>query len=66
MWDEQSVQRMMRHLEELVRGVVEGGGKRVRELEMMSAAERRQVLEEWNETGVEYPADKTISELLRR
>jgi amino acid adenylation domain-containing protein len=30
---------------------------------MMSAAERRQVLEEWNETAVEYPADKTISEL---
>jgi amino acid adenylation domain-containing protein len=30
---------------------------------MMSAAERRQVLEEWNETAVEYPAEKTISEL---
>src|SRR6185369_403746 len=52
LWDEESVRRMMRHLEELLRGVVAGGGKRVRELELMSAAERRQVLEEWNERQV--------------
>src|SRR6185369_12954442 len=63
LWDEASVRRMMRHLEELLQGVVEGSGKRVRELDLMSAAERRQVLEEWNETAVAYPADKTISEL---
>jgi acyl carrier protein len=52
LWDEESVRRMMRHLEELLRGVVAGGGKRVRELGMMSAAERQQVLEEWNKRQV--------------
>src|SRR6185369_72463 len=63
LWDEESVRRMMRHLEELLRGVVAGSGQRVRELALMSAAERRQVLEEWNETAAKYPTDKTISEL---
>jgi len=63
LWDEESVRRMMRHLEELLRGVVAGGGKRVRELELMSAAERRQVLEEWNDTAVAYPGERSVAEL---
>src|SRR6185369_2958700 len=63
LWDEESVKRMLQHLEQLLRGVVAGGGQRVRELEMMSAAERRQVLEEWNETAVAYPRERSVAEL---
>src|SRR6185369_11931525 len=63
LWDEESVRRMMRHLEELLRGVVAGSGQRVRELALMSAAERRQVLEQWNETAVAYPRERSVAEL---
>ena len=67
LWDEESVRRLLRHLEELLRGVVEGGdGKLVRELELMSAAERRQVLEEWNETAVESAPIKLSRSCSRR
>jgi non-ribosomal peptide synthetase component F len=37
--------------------------QRLSELEMLTAAERQQLLVEWNETAVEYPAGETIHQL---
>src|SRR5213076_2422579 len=42
---------------------VEDEGLLVGQVDMLTAEERRQVLEEWNETGVEYPKGKCIQEM---
>src|SRR5206468_9569496 len=50
-------------LESLVEALETAPGRSVRSLEVLPAAERQQVLYEWNDTAVEYPREKCIHEL---
>ena len=50
-----TIRRMLEHYERVLEWVVEAPDARIRELTMMSEAERRQIVEEWNETAREYP-----------
>ena len=54
---------MRRALESLVTALETERGAAVSALEVMPEEERRRVLYEWNETGVEYPDNKCIHEL---
>ncbi len=49
--DRESVARLVRHLETLLAGFAAAPELRVSELPLLSAAETRQVLVEWNDTG---------------
>ncbi|HEU4558181.1 MAG TPA: amino acid adenylation domain-containing protein, partial [Longimicrobium sp.] len=47
----------------LVEALDEAPGRPLRNIEVLPQAERRQVLEEWNDTAAEVPADRCIHEL---
>ena len=49
--------------ERLLESVVADPGPRIGGLQILGTAERRQLLEEWNETATPYPADRCVHEL---
>jgi amino acid adenylation domain-containing protein len=63
MFDAATAQRMLGHLQMLLAGMVENPDCPVSVLPILTDAERRQLLVEWNDTQVEYPHDKCIHEL---
>ena len=66
-FDEETVERMSRHYERVVEAAGERDGQsKVSELEMMSEAEQRQVVEEWNRTEREYEAGASIKGMIER
>ena len=58
-----TINRLLEHFEILLEGIAANPGTRVSQLPLLSEAERRQVLVEWNNTATEYPRDKCIHEL---
>jgi len=63
LFDGSTIERMVAHFENLLSGIVENPSQKVSELPILSAAERHQLLVEWNDTAVEYPNDKCIHQL---
>ena len=55
LFDQSTIKRLAQQFELLLRGVVRDPQRRVSELELMSEAERQQVLGQWNETAAAYP-----------
>ncbi|HYR12149.1 MAG TPA: condensation domain-containing protein, partial [Longimicrobium sp.] len=53
-------------LERLVEALEATPGRAIRSLDVLPHAERRQVLEEWNRTEAEYPAEACIHQVLER
>ncbi|HEU0077678.1 MAG TPA: amino acid adenylation domain-containing protein, partial [Longimicrobiaceae bacterium] len=58
-----TVERMLGHLARVLEQVAADADVRLAQLELLSADERALVLEEWNRTAAEYPADRCIHEL---
>jgi amino acid adenylation domain-containing protein len=63
LFDAERIQRMLRHLQVLVEDIVRDPGKRLSELQFLTAAERHQLLVEWNDTRVSCPTEATLHEL---
>jgi amino acid adenylation domain-containing protein len=63
LYDAPTIERMARHFERLLEGVVADPQQRIAELPLLSGAERHQLLVQWNDTAVDYPADRCIHEL---
>ncbi|HEX8559980.1 MAG TPA: amino acid adenylation domain-containing protein [Pyrinomonadaceae bacterium] len=61
--DRASVRRMMAHFETLLRGVVEDPGRRLSALPLLSPAEERRLLVEWNDTRALYPRGESLHQL---
>jgi len=53
--DDGAITRMLGHFRTLLEGMASGRATRVAELPMLAEAERRQVVEEWNDTRRGYP-----------
>jgi amino acid adenylation domain-containing protein len=51
-----TIERYLEYFRTLLEAMVADDGQAVDRLLLLSASERRQVIEEWNETSVEYPA----------
>jgi len=49
--------RLMGHLAELLRGTADDPGRPLSALPLLTAGERRQILEEWNDTAVVLPGE---------
>ena len=64
LFDEATISRMVRHLEVLLGGVVANPDERISHLGLLTEAEREQLLEEWNETTVEFPDGMCIHEMI--
>jgi len=60
LFDSGTILRMMGHYQTLLEEVVRDANLPVWKLAILPEAERRQVLEEWNETAKEYPFGKTV------
>ena len=57
------IERMAAHFLELVNGVVSDTDRKIEAINILSEHERIRLLEEFNDTNAEYPADKTIIDL---
>src|ERR1044072_2886747 len=62
LFDEATVARMAGHYKTLVADILSDPERRIADLALMSEAERRQILERWNDTSREYEA-RCIHEL---
>jgi amino acid adenylation domain-containing protein/non-ribosomal peptide synthase protein (TIGR01720 family) len=60
---EETVARMLGHLNTVITGMAVGLQRKVAELSLLQESERQQVLMEWNRTEHPYPADKCVHEL---
>ncbi|MBZ4423048.1 non-ribosomal peptide synthase/polyketide synthase, partial [Myxococcus sp. RHST-1-4] len=58
--DAATVDRMLGHWRTLLEGLVARPDARLGDLPLLGAEERRQVLVDWNRTGVAYPTDATV------
>jgi amino acid adenylation domain-containing protein/non-ribosomal peptide synthase protein (TIGR01720 family) len=63
LFDGATITRMMSHFQVLLEGIVADPDQVVGKLPLMSAAERQQVLLDWNRTQAPFPEDRTVHEL---
>ena len=63
LFDAGTIVRMMGHYRTLLEGIVADANRRVSELAMLTEAERRQLLVDWNDTEVDYPRDLCVHQL---
>ncbi len=62
-FDPETIRRMLGHLETLLGGMAAAPGQPVADLPLLTPAEERQILHEWNHTDAPYPADKCVHQL---
>ena len=65
LFEEQTIERLMSHYLNVLRGIVESEGRPVSELDFLSDQEREQILVEWNKTRRPYPEDRCVHELFQ-
>ena len=63
MFDEATITRMVGHWQRLLEGIVADATQRIADLPLLSDAEWRQQVVEWNATEAEYPLDRCFHEL---
>ncbi|MGB8190837.1 MAG: amino acid adenylation domain-containing protein, partial [Chitinophagaceae bacterium] len=63
LFEKQTIDRMLDHYENLLRAVVKDTNVSISDLQMLSAAEEKQLLHSFNDTSRDYPTDKTIISL---
>ena len=66
LFDPSTVDRMLVHYRSLLEVAVEGPGRPIASLPMLPAAERHQLIREWNATRVEHPGDVTAHRLFEQ
>jgi amino acid adenylation domain-containing protein/non-ribosomal peptide synthase protein (TIGR01720 family) len=62
-FDAGTVQRMLRHLETLLEGMIANQQEALSELSLVTATERHQLIFEWNETEANFPGNPCLHEL---
>ena len=63
LFKEDSIERMIVHFRELINSIVSDPEQKVSRLSMLNKEEENQLLNEFNNTFAEYPADKTIVDI---
>ena len=63
LFDAPTIRRMIGHLRSLLARIVANPDQRISALSLLTGGERRQILEEWNDTKRDYPAAETYPEL---
>ncbi|AUB43295.1 Non-ribosomal peptide synthetase component F (plasmid) [Nostoc flagelliforme CCNUN1] len=63
LFDGSTIERMTAHFQNLCSAIASNPQQKIFELPVLSAAERQQLLFEWNDTQREYPKDKCIHQL---
>ncbi|HEY0019293.1 MAG TPA: amino acid adenylation domain-containing protein, partial [Longimicrobium sp.] len=63
LWARETVERMLRHLARVLEQVADDADRPLSALELVDAAERARVVDEWNRTDAPYPVDRCIHQL---
>lgn len=63
LFNDDTIARLLGHYQTLLEGVVADHDRRISNLPLLTEAERRRHLSEWNDTASEYPRDKCVHEL---
>jgi len=63
LFDPETIQRLARHFLTLLESILANPDERIATLPMLSAAERRQMIVEWNQTRVERPGKQCLHQL---
>lgn len=63
LFDTDTVTRILTHFQILLAGIVAHPEQCLSELPILTEAERRQLLVEWNNTGTDYPKDRCLHQL---
>ncbi len=63
LYDETTIARLAGHLASVLAAAAARPGRRLSALPLLSAAERHQVVREWNATAADYPRQATVHEL---
>ncbi|HBL59419.1 MAG TPA: non-ribosomal peptide synthetase [Cyanobacteria bacterium UBA8803] len=63
LFDSATITRMTGHFQTLLEGIIANPSQPICELRLLTAAERHQMLVEWNDTYSEYPQDTCIHQL---
>ena len=63
LYNDATIERMIGHFRTLLEGIVANPDQRVSELPLLTEAERRQLLVEWNNTSTDYPRDACVHRL---
>jgi len=63
LFDESTIERMIRHYTTLLEAIIADPDRRISNLSILTEAERRQILVEWNNTKVNYSNNKCVHHL---
>jgi amino acid adenylation domain-containing protein len=63
LFDGEMIERMAEHLKVMLQAAVQAPESPIGELPMLTEAERKQILIDWNDTAAAYPRDKCIHQL---
>ncbi len=63
LYDRDRIQRMAGHYQMLLEGIVANPDRRLSELPVLTATEQQQLLQDWNQTAVEYPLEHCFQTL---
>src|SRR5262249_13560496 len=63
LYEGESIRRMARHYEKVVEQVIRDAEHRIGEIELLSEAEKRQIVAEGNQTERPYPQNRCIHDL---
>ena len=63
LFDERTIVRMTEHFLNLLESIIAGPEQPIDRLALLSAPERQQLLEKWNDTQRDFPSDKYVHEL---
>jgi amino acid adenylation domain-containing protein len=63
LFDASTIDRMLRHFQVMLDGIVANPDQRIAELPLLTEAERHQLLVDWNDTGKEFPSELCIHQL---
>lgn len=63
LFDRSTIERIAGHFKTLLEAIVADPNGHIGLLPLLTPAERHQILEDWNRTGVDYPRDATLPKL---
>jgi amino acid adenylation domain-containing protein len=63
LFDKETIERMAGHFRTLLEGIVVDPDCLIRQLPLLSEAEKQRLLVQWNQTAAEYPRDRCLHEL---
>ncbi len=63
LFDSSTIERMIGHFVTLLEAIVANPTERIDQLPLLTPTEQQQLLVEWNDTRLDYPADKCIHQL---